>query len=47
MTNNSTKSPVQGSEAETAIHLLDDWFDPIEASAPDQTDDSVPTGPIP
>jgi hypothetical protein len=32
MTNNSTKSPVQGSEAETAIHLLDDWFDPIEAS---------------
>jgi len=31
MTNNSTKSPVQGSEAETAVHLLDDWFDPIEA----------------
>ena len=31
MTNNSTKSPVQSSEAETAVHLLDDWFDPIEA----------------
>jgi putative transposase len=31
MTNNSTKSPVLGSEAETAVHLLDDWFDPIEA----------------
>ena len=31
MINNSTKSSVLGSEAETAVHLLDDWFDPIEA----------------
>ena len=31
MTSNSTKSPVLGLEAETAVHLLDDWFDPIEA----------------
>ena len=31
MTSNSTKSPVLQSPAETAIALLDDWFDPIEA----------------
>jgi putative transposase len=31
MTNNSTKSPILQLEAETAVHLLDDWFDPIEA----------------
>ncbi len=31
MSNNSTKSPALQSEAETAVHLLDDWFDPIEA----------------
>ena len=31
MTSNSTKSPSLQSEAETAVGLLDDWFDPIEA----------------
>jgi hypothetical protein len=31
MTSNSTKSPTVQSEAETAVRLLDDWFDPIEA----------------
>jgi hypothetical protein len=31
MSNNSTKSPALQSEAETAVRLLDDWFDPIEA----------------
>src|SRR6266700_6539470 len=31
MSNNSTKSPALQSEAKTAVHLLDDWFDPIEA----------------
>src|SRR6266849_5383311 len=31
MTNNSTKSVALQSQAETALHLLDDWFDPIEA----------------
>ena len=31
MTNNSTTSPALQSEAETAVPLLDDWFDPIEA----------------
>src|SRR5215510_12611990 len=31
MTNNSTTSPTLQSEAEAAVHLLDDWFDPIEA----------------
>ena len=36
MTSNSTKSPVLGLEAETAVHLLDDWFDPIEAGLRDR-----------
>jgi putative transposase len=31
MTNTSTNSPALQSAAETAAHLLDDWFDPIEA----------------
>src|SRR3989440_7039824 len=31
MTSNSTKSSCLQSEAETAMRLLDDWFDPIEA----------------
>jgi hypothetical protein len=34
MTNSSTKSVALQSEAETAIHVLDDWFDPIEAGLP-------------
>jgi transposase-like protein len=36
MSNNSTKSPALQSEAETAVHLLDDWFDPIEAGLRDR-----------
>ena len=36
MTNDSTKPSVSQSEAETAIGLLDDWFDPIEAALRDQ-----------
>jgi putative transposase len=36
MTKNSTKSPVQGSQAETAVDLLDDWFDPIEIGLRDR-----------
>ena len=36
MTNNSTKSVALQSEAETAIHVLDDWFDPIEAGLRDR-----------
>ena len=31
MTSNSTKSSSLQSETQTAAHLLDDWFDPIEA----------------
>jgi hypothetical protein len=33
MTNNSTTSPVLRSAAETAVDLLDDWFDPIGGEA--------------
>ena len=36
MTNNSMKSLALQSQAETALHLLDDWFDPIEAGLPDR-----------
>ena len=36
MSNDSTKPPVLQSEAETAISLLDDWFDPIEAALREQ-----------
>ena len=36
MTINSTKSPPLQSQAETAIALLDDWFDPIEAGLRDR-----------
>ena len=36
MTNNSTKSVALQSEAETVIHVLDDWFDPIEAGLRDR-----------
>ena len=43
MTNNSTKSPVQGSEAETAVDLLDDWFDPIETGLRDRVRELIQT----
>jgi hypothetical protein len=36
MSNDGTKPPVPQSEAETAVRLLDDWFDPIEAALRDQ-----------
>src|ERR1700741_1081295 len=36
MTNNSTNSPALQSQAATAGHLLDDWFDPIEAGLRDR-----------
>ena len=36
MDSNSTKSPTLQSEAATTVHLLDDWFDPIEAGLRDR-----------
>jgi hypothetical protein len=36
MTNNSTKLPAQQAETESAVLLLDDWFDPIEAGLRDR-----------
>src|SRR6201987_3158421 len=36
MTSNSTKLPVLGSDAEIAVGLLDEWFDPIEAGLRDR-----------
>jgi hypothetical protein len=36
MTHNSTTSPALQSEAESVVHLLDDWFDPIEAGLRDR-----------
>ncbi len=36
MTSNSTNSAALQSQAETAIHLLDNWFDPIEAGLRDR-----------
>jgi hypothetical protein len=36
MTNNSTNSPRLQSQAETAVQLVDDWFDPIEAGLRDR-----------
>jgi putative transposase len=41
MTNNSTSSPALQSQAETAVHLLDDWFDPIEAGLRDRVRDFI------
>ncbi len=36
MTSNNTNSAALQSQAETAIHLLDDWFDPIEVGLRDR-----------
>jgi putative transposase len=41
MTNDSTNSPALQSQAETAGHLLDDWFDPIEAGLRDRVREFV------
>ena len=36
MINDSTNAPALQSQAATAVHLLDDWFDPIEAGLRDR-----------
>ena len=36
MRSNSTTASLQQSEIETAEHLFDNWFDPIEAGLPDR-----------
>src|SRR5246127_3717215 len=41
MTSNSTKLPVLGSDAEIAVGLLDEWFDPIEAGWRDRVRDFI------
>src|SRR5438874_5137432 len=43
MTSNSTKLPVLGSDAEIAVGLLDEWFDPIEAGLRDRMRDFIQT----
>src|SRR2546421_13006606 len=43
MTSNSTKSSSLRSEAETAMRLLDDWFDPIEAGLRDRVREFIQT----
>src|SRR6202023_4429108 len=43
MTNQSTKLPVRGSDAEIAVGLLDEWFDPIEAGLRDRVRDFIQT----
>src|SRR5246500_4935050 len=41
MTSNSTKLAVLGSDAEIAVGLLDEWFDPIEAGWRDRVRDFI------
>src|ERR1700730_9145079 len=41
MTSNSTKSSSLQPEAEAAVHLLDDWFDPIEAGLRDRVSEFI------
>src|SRR6202045_3036711 len=43
MTSNSTKLPVLGSDAEIAVGLLDEWFDPIEAALRDRVRELIQT----
>src|SRR5213082_1335350 len=43
MSNNSTKSVALQSEAGTAVDLLDDWFDPIEAGLRDRVREFIQT----
>src|SRR5580698_3590616 len=43
MTSNNTKLPVRGSDAEIAVGLLDEWFDPIEAGLRDRVRDFIQT----
>src|ERR1700757_3002378 len=43
MTDNTTKSPALQSPAETAVQVLDDWFDPIEAGLRDRVREFIQT----
>jgi putative transposase len=43
MTNNSTKLPVLGSDAEIGVGFLDEWFDPIEAGLRDRVRELIQT----
>ena len=43
MTNNSTKLPVLGSDAEIGVGLLDEWFDPIKAGLRDRVRELIQT----
>ena len=43
MTSPTTKSTVDQQDAETAVHLFDDWFDPIEATVRDRVRDFIET----
>ena len=43
MTDTTTKSPALQSQAETAVQLLDDWFDPIEAGLRDRVREFIQT----
>ena len=43
MTNHSTKSPVLGGDADIAVGLLDEWFDPIEAGLRDRVRELIQT----
>jgi hypothetical protein len=43
VTNNSTNSLDRQSEAATVGHLLDDWFDPIEAGLRDRVREFIQT----
>src|ERR1700752_5373832 len=43
MTDNTTKSLALQSQAETAVQLLDDWFDPIEAGLSDRVREFIQT----
>jgi putative transposase len=43
MTSPTTKSTVDQQDAETAVYLFDDWFDPIEAGLRDRVRDFIET----
>ena len=43
MTSTTTKPDSSQPEAETAVYLFDDWFDPIEAGLRDRVRDFIET----
>ena len=43
MTSTTTKSAADLPDAETAVYLFDDWFDPIEAGLRDRVRDFIET----